>query len=134
MISVLNFKSYEKGALRGFFDLRYFGLSIKGCRLMQGNNGMWFAFPQVKGEADGEVKYYDQMFLTPLERDHVTRLVLLDLEGQGFLGVDQVQDSTSRPNPIQAKGSKGRGPGKYVARPKEDISDYMPGGGDDIPF
>ena len=56
MISVLNFKPYENGHIRGFFDLRYHGLTIKSCRLMAGNNGLWFSFPQVKGEEDGEVR------------------------------------------------------------------------------
>ncbi len=55
MISVLNFKEFIKGAIKGFFDLRYHGLTIKSCRLMDGKNGLWFCFPQVKGEEDGEL-------------------------------------------------------------------------------
>ena len=69
MISVLNFKPFGKGSIKGFFDLRYHGLTIKGCRLMNGNGDLWFSFPQVKGEADGETKWFDQMYLTSLPRD-----------------------------------------------------------------
>ena len=80
MISALNFKNYDKGAMRGFLDLRYHGLTIKGVRLMSGNNGLWLALPQQKGEQDGETKWFDQMFLTKPEAEHVRRLVLADLQ------------------------------------------------------
>jgi len=53
--------------------------------LMDGKNGLWFSFPQIKGEEGGEIKYFDHMFLTPLEREHVRKLVLLDLQQQGHL-------------------------------------------------
>jgi hypothetical protein len=109
MISVLNFKSFNKGAIKGFFDLRYHGLTIKGCRLMNGNSALWFSFPQVKGEENGEVKYYDQMFLTALEREHVRNLVLLDRQSQGHL--DQ---------PKQKRPSK---PKRASSKP-DDLSDY----------
>ena len=87
MISVLNFKQHDQGALIGFFDLRYFGLTIKGCRLMDGRNGLWIAFPQQKVEQSGETKWFDQMYLTPPERQHVRRLVLADLRNQGYVQI-----------------------------------------------
>jgi len=122
MISVLNFKPYDKGAMRGFFDLRYHGLSIKGCRLMSGNDGLWFSFPQVKSEKDGQVEYYDQLYLTPLEREHVRKLVILDLQQQGHLEAPK-----QAPRPEQ--------PAKRPKSPGQDISEHMPGATqDDIPF
>ncbi len=85
MISVLNFKPFDRGALKGFFDLRYHGLTIKGCRLMLGNKGLWFALPQHKGEQDGETKHFDQLYLTPPEAEHVRKLALADLQSQGHI-------------------------------------------------
>jgi len=41
MVSAMNYKSYSKGALVGFFDLRYHGMSVKGCRLMNGGWRLW---------------------------------------------------------------------------------------------
>ena len=84
-IRALNFKPFDRGSMRGFFDLAYGGLTIKGCRLMSGNNGLWVAFPQQKGEQDGETKWFDQMFLTKPEAEHVRRLVIADLQAQGHL-------------------------------------------------
>ena len=117
MISVLNFKEFNKGAIRGFFDLRYFGLVIKSCRLMSGNNGLWFCFPQVKGEEDGAVKYYDQMFLTSQEREHVRKLVMLELQQQGHIDAAK---------PEQAQQN-------YRGPEDQDLSEYSPSD-DDIPF
>ena len=56
MISALNFKPYDKGSLRGFFDLRYHGLTIKGCRVMESSSGLWVALPQKEIDQDGERK------------------------------------------------------------------------------
>jgi hypothetical protein len=35
-VAALNYKPFDKGAIRGFLDLRYHGLTIKGVRLMFG--------------------------------------------------------------------------------------------------
>lgn len=123
MIGTLNFKPYDKGAMRGFLDLRYHGLTIKGVRLMSGNNGLWLAFPQQRGEQDGEVKYFDQMFLTKPEAEHVRRLVIADLQDQGHLEAPA--------------GVVGSGQQKTTHRTPEgeDVSEYYPqGADDDIPF
>ena len=118
MISVLNWKSYDQGSMRGFFDLRYHGLTIRGCRLMSGSNGLWFSFPQVKGEQDGETKWFDQMFLSSLERDHVRRLIVLDLQLQGHME-----------KPKQEKQQTHKSP------EGEDLSQhYSSATQDDIPF
>ncbi len=79
-VAALNYKPFKKGAMLGFLDLRYHGLTVKGVRLMAGKNGMWLALPQKQAEQDGETKYFDQMFLTPPEAEHVRRLVLADLQ------------------------------------------------------
>ena len=64
MISAMNFKTHDKGSIRGFFDLRYHDLTIKGCRLMSSNGGLWIVFPQRQGQKDGETKWFVQVYLT----------------------------------------------------------------------
>ncbi|BBO69093.1 hypothetical protein DSCA_30230 [Desulfosarcina alkanivorans] len=127
MISALNFKSFDRGAILGFFDLRYHGLTIKDCRLMNTNGGLWIAFPQRQTKQDGETKYFDQMYLTPPETDYVRRMVIAELQAQGHF---------DRPS------GKGSGAKQSNSRPLhrtpegEDLSEYYtpPGTDDDIPF
>jgi len=69
MISALNFNPLKKGILRGFFDLRYHGLTIKGVRLMAGKKGLWIALPQREINKDGERAWVDQLYLTAPEMD-----------------------------------------------------------------
>lgn len=126
MITVLNFKQFEKGYIRGFFDLRYHELTIKSCRLMNGNNGLWFSFPQIKGELDGEIKYFDQMYLTRQERENVRDLVLAELRDQGHIGPgDPAPSAPSKPKPR---------PGKAQFRGQENLDQYYSQPGDDIAF
>lgn len=122
----LNFKSYNKGPLRGFFDLRYGGLTIKGCRLMEGNDGLWFAFPSQREEENGETRYRDFLYLTPPERAHLTRLVIAELESQGHIEGQRPRGGPSRNN------SPAR---RWVSPEGEDLSEYYSqGAGDDVPF
>ena len=81
--AALNFKEVSKGSIRGFFDLRYYGLTIRGCRLMSGPNGHWVALPQQKVEKDGQVKWLEQLSMSTPELDHVKKLVIADLTAQG---------------------------------------------------
>jgi DNA-binding cell septation regulator SpoVG len=118
MISALNFKAYEKGALRGFFDLRYHGLTIKGCRLMDGTNGLWIAFPQRQGEKDGEVQYFDLMYLTPPERDHVRRLAVADLKAQGHIQPETAQAAPAKQN---HRTFEGENLGQHYTQQDDDI-------------
>ena len=118
MISALNFKSFAKGALIGFFDLRYHGCTIKGARLMAGNNGLWIALPQRQAQQDGETKWFDQMFFSPPETEHIRRAVIADLESQGH--IDRPQSQPCR---------------TYRAPDNEDLSEYRTQPGDDnVPF
>jgi DNA-binding cell septation regulator SpoVG len=126
-VSALNFKSFDRGAMRGFFDLRYHGLTIKGCRLMSSNNGLWVALPQKEAEQDGERKYFDQMFLTPPEADHVRKIVIADLMSQGHI---------ERPAAKQRSAGNPSTRGSHRTPEGEDVSDYYtpPGTDDGIPF
>jgi len=125
MLSVLNFKKFERGSMIGFFDLRYHGLTIKGCRLMAGSNGKptWFSFPQIKGEQDGETKYFDLMFLSSPEREHVRAAIVAELVEQG-----QIPERGKPSNPAAHRSN-------WKTPEAEDLSDYRSSGmDDDIPF
>ena len=126
-ISALNFKAFERGSMKGFFDLRYHGLTIKGVRLMSGNGGLWIALPQKEAEQDGERKYFDLMYLTPPEAEHVRRLVIAELQAQGNLETPAKGRSESgqrRPKQTTHRTPEG-----------EDVYEYYSNGADDdIPF
>lgn len=127
MISALNFKKYDRGSLKGFLDLRYHGLTIKGCRLMSSNGGLWIALPQKQAEQDGETKYFDQLYLTPPEAEHVRKLVLADLQAQGVID----PPASKSPGKAAHRRSKHRTP------EGEDLSEHytdQAGLDDDIPF
>lgn len=132
MISVLNFKPFDRGLIKAFFDLRYHGLTIKGCRLMKGNDGLWFAFPQLKNEEGGETKYYDQMFLASPEREHVRKLITAQLLAEGHINEPQ-QESVQHSNPQQ--NFKPRAGGQRTFE-KEDLSEHYTPADDNtgIPF
>jgi DNA-binding cell septation regulator SpoVG len=133
MISVLNFKSFSRSSIKGFFDLRYHGLTIKGCRLMSGNNGLWFSFPQLKTEEDGETKYYDQMYLTSLEREHVRKLIITQLLAEGHINEPQPESVKQSRRPQQ--NSKPRTSSQRTFE-NEDLSEHYTPADDnsDIPF
>jgi DNA-binding cell septation regulator SpoVG len=126
MVSVLNFKPFQRGSIVGFFDLRYHGLTIKGCRLMNGQKGYWMAFPQKEGtDKDGKTQYFDQMYLTKPEADYVRRLVVAKLEAQGH--IDHVKQPAQPHQQRPVKGFRHPDTG-------EDLSDYMPPPDDHIPY
>lgn len=126
-VSALNFKSFERGAMHGFFDLRYHGLTIKGCRLMSSNNGLWIALPQKETEQDGERKYFDQMYLTQPEAEHVRKLAIADLQAQGHI---------DRPTPKPKPAAKRAPRGSHRTPEGESLDEYYtdPNADDDIPF
>jgi DNA-binding cell septation regulator SpoVG len=124
MVSVLNFKPFQRGSILGFFDLRYHGLVVKGCRLMTGQNGYWMAFPQKEGnDKDGKTQYFDQLYLAKPEADYVRRLVVAELEAQGHIQ----QTKQSQPQQRSANGFRHPDTG-------EDLSDYMPPPDDGLPY
>lgn len=55
---VVNFRKFESGSMLGFVDLYLYdgAINIRGCKVMNGQNGMWIAMPAHKSEKDG--KYY----------------------------------------------------------------------------
>lgn len=129
MVSALNYYKFDKGSVKGFFDLRYHGMTVKSCRLMHGQNGYWIGLPSDKVEKDGATKYVDRVELTRSEADHIRRLVIADLEAQGHIAHQGHQAPTRQATKQPAAGAP-----RYVTPDGEDLSDCCTVPGDDIPF
>lgn len=99
MVNALNFKEIGRGSLLGFFDLRYEGIVIRGCRLLEGQHGRFIGLPQNKSEKNGEASYHDIVEINQSERAHVTKIVLADLEQQGRLAREP-RKTTRRTDPM----------------------------------
>ena len=92
---------------------------------MRGKNGLWFSFPQIKGESDdGSTQYFDLMFLTAPEREYIRALILAKLESQGF--VERSQGGAKRSAPTLRQAS--------VEPTGEEHGEYYSGSDEDIPF
>ncbi|GAB6907627.1 hypothetical protein DESC_240063 [Desulfosarcina cetonica] len=123
-VAAMNFRPFDRGSIQGFFDLRYHGLTIRGCRLISTNGGQWIAFPQRQGEQDGEVKYYELMHLTAPEMDHVRKLVLADLQAQGHFERSKKKATSKPPAKATHRTPEGEDLTEYYSQPESD----------DIPF
>jgi DNA-binding cell septation regulator SpoVG len=138
MVSALNYYKFDKGSVKGFFDLRYHGMTIKGCRLMSGQNGYWVGLPSDRVEKDGATKYVDRVELTKSEMDHVRRLVIADLEQQGHLK----QPAQAKPQTASKPATRPTAPGNGKGRPPwitpdgEDLGNCYapPEKGDELPW
>ncbi|MBW2407583.1 MAG: hypothetical protein JRF17_09460 [Deltaproteobacteria bacterium] len=70
------------------------------------------------GIADGT--YYDQMFLSSLEREHVRKLVLLDLQQQGHLEQSEPSPTQRRRSAAQHRTPEGENLDQYYSSTDED--------------
>ena len=133
-VSALNFKPFERGAMRGFLDLRYHGLTIKGCRLMESNKGLWIALPQKEIEQDSSRKWIDQLYLAAPEMEHVRKMAIADLMSQGHVERPAKQSGTNGNNKRQQRAPRQQG--GHRSPEGEDLSEYYPQADDDgdIPF
>jgi hypothetical protein len=122
----MNFKERRIGKMIGIFDLIYHGLAVRGCHMMTGSAGYWFSFPQIEcNDLNGEKHYFDFLYLTPPEHEHVSNLVKKELQAQGFIN-EQIQENqrTQKGNGHQMHSSTETG-----SVPQEDIFDedfYIP--------
>jgi len=67
------------GKVVAFFDLNAEGITIKGFKLIEGNDGMFVGFPSVK---KGD-KYEDLAFCNKEVRAEITELALEMYRGEG---------------------------------------------------
>ena len=87
MISVFNYKKFERGFIIGFFDLNYYGLQIEGCRLMKDKKGgkPWVALPQNKIEIDGKATYIEFLHLPNEKKAEICDLAVKAKEKTGTM-------------------------------------------------
>lgn len=84
-----------------------------------------------QGQKDGETKWFDQVYLTAPEMDHVRKLVVADLQAQGFI---ERPASESKRSPNRQTPGQQRPPRRTPEG--DDLSEYRtPDDGiDDIPL
>jgi hypothetical protein len=125
MIEAMNFKVYRSGNMLGFFDLKYHGLAVRGCRLMTGPNGYWFSFPQkVYRDRNGEKRYSDFLYLTRPEHERISNLVKLELQAQGFINEQNQQHQQPQKKNFHTRHSStetGGIPPEHIVREDDDI-------------
>lgn len=103
MISISDVRVYlfngEKSSLKAFASITIDDeLVIKGLRVIEGNNGLFIAFPSTYSEKDDE--YYDNVFPIKKEtRDYITEQILAAYE-------DTLKEST--PKKSASRQTRGR--------------------------
>ena len=61
---IRHMKKGSWGKTKAYFDVEIGGVTIKGCRLVEGENGLFASMPSIKKEKDGEVNYQTMVFLS----------------------------------------------------------------------
>ena len=89
-MQVLNLKKTSNtGKLRAFFDLETPKMTIRGMKLMEGQDGnLWAATPSRQYEKDGEKKYAPIVEIT----DQELRSKITSLARTAYLGDTSVED------------------------------------------
>jgi DNA-binding cell septation regulator SpoVG len=126
-IRCMNWKPWEKGSMLGFFDLGYGGLVVKGCRLLRGNNGMFVGLPQRQDtDKDGNTQYFDIVYFSGPEKEHVRKAAIVDLQRQGCIeGPGSQQPGQSAGNSFSERRDNQYGdqglPGVTISPDSDDI-------------
>ena len=72
---------------KAYFDVMFVGISlpfnltIKGCRLVEGKDGLFVSPPSIKKEVDGETKYDNLVFFGDDTKDKVLKAALDEYNG-----------------------------------------------------
>jgi hypothetical protein len=104
-VAALQFKKFEKGALCGFLAIRYHGLTIRDCRLMENKGGgFWVALPQKEVTIDGERKWVDLLQLGRDEQDFLNRQVVGQLRQRGTTMSISDSFAVAVPHPVRQWG------------------------------
>lgn len=105
MISISDVRVYlfngENSSLKAFASITIDDeIVIKGLRIVDGNRGLFIAFPSTYSEKDDE--YYDNVFPIKKEtRDYITEQVLAAYE-------DTVKESTPKKGASRSRQTRGR--------------------------
>jgi len=92
---------HESGKLRAFFDIRVtaevgFSIVVKGFKIMDGENGLWVAFPSVKKEDE----YETTVFMHKDSKDILNQL------GVDYYKECQLDSSLEEPKPSEKDDKK----------------------------
>ena len=72
---------------KAYFDVTFVGMSlpfnltVKGCRLVEGKDGLFVSPPSIKKEIDGETKYDNMVFFGDDTKDKVLKAALDEYNG-----------------------------------------------------
>ena len=133
MIQALGFKSYEKGSLRGFCDVEYYGI-IFAVRIMTGKDGLWVAYPSQKYEKDGSVEWKDTLDMSSKLREHLRRSIIGQLVARGDIPESGHKPKPS-PKPKPSSAPRAGGPVNKRLPGQEQLNQYYSNPADDqIPF
>ena len=72
---------------KAYFDVTFvgkslpFNLTVKGCRLVEGKDGLFVSPPSIKKEVDGETKYDNLVFFGDDTKDKVQKAALDEYNG-----------------------------------------------------
>lgn len=137
-VTVDNIKKFEKGALRGFFDLEMEGLlRINGCSCLCKGSSWWISFPsKTYQDEDGKTKY-QPIIEMPAERLQSLRdLVMPELKAAFEAPENRENSSYMRQGMARGKpASKPADSGWQV--PNDGLDDMLGTQAlpdDDIPF
>ena len=76
IITVVRLKKFESGNFKAFADVSFDGVVVKGCRVMDGKNGLFATLPSQKGKDE---KYYDTVTIEDKElKAEFVRVVLAE--------------------------------------------------------
>ena len=81
IIELINFKPYQRGALKGFFDLHIDILTISGCSYFEKDGKRWFTFPNKPYEdKNGQTAYQEIIQTTNAIYGHLRAEVMRQID------------------------------------------------------
>ena len=123
IIELVNFKPYQRGALKGFFDLQIGILTISGCSYFEKEGKRWFTFPNKPYEdKNGQTAYQEIIQTTNAIYGHLRTEVMR-----------QIDAFNGKPEKNKRPSSKSYQEG-YRTSEGEELSQYYSSGDEDIPF
>lgn len=122
-IHVMNFKEYQSGQLKGFFDVQYGALTIIGCMYFTNGAKRWFAFPQKPIEdKDGQRAYQEIIQSSSAVYGHLRSEIMRQ--------IDALRVKPEKNEPPQSKVNHE----SHRTPEGENLNQYYSSEDEDIPF
>jgi hypothetical protein len=123
IIELINFKPYQRGALKGFFDLHIDILTISGCSYFEKDGKRWFTFPNKPYEDKNGQTAYQEIIQT-------TNAIYGHLRAEVMRQIDALNG-----NPEKSRHQSSKSYQKDHRTPEgEDLSQHYSSKDEDIPF